>query len=38
MLAALISGHHFLDLGLLMRGERFRGLLLRWRNFLTEVG
>src|SRR5260370_26635190 len=27
----------FLDLGLLMRGQRFCGLLLRWRNFLTEV-
>src|SRR5215470_14602754 len=27
----------FFDLGLLMRGQRFRGLLLRWRNFLTEI-
>src|SRR6516164_7629399 len=27
----------FLDLGLLMCGQRFCGLLLRWRNFLTEV-
>src|SRR5919108_3388969 len=26
------------DLGLLMRGQRLRGLLLRRRNFLTESG
>src|SRR5262245_54109987 len=28
----------FLDLGLLMSSQRFCSLLLRWRNFLTEVG